>query len=108
MHQNQLEGIRGLQAQVTKAKSTSEDDPLNTSPAVSEVARKALAKASDACRRIGWFSFWAQLTLSIISACILLFSVAFTSQVGKSCPGLAALCITLVHACMHVLQKWTH
>ena len=67
-----------------QAKTSAEDDPLNTSPAVSEVARKALAKASDACRRIGWFSFWAQLTLSIISACILLFSVAFTSQVRHS------------------------
>ncbi|CAK0783593.1 hypothetical protein CVIRNUC_006792 [Coccomyxa viridis] len=79
-----LEDKHFVLAPITKAKSTSEDDPLNTSPAVSEVARKALAKASDACRRIGWFSFWAQLTLSIISACILLFSVAFTSQNGPA------------------------
>ncbi|CAL5220491.1 g2518 [Coccomyxa viridis] len=76
--------ISTRQATVARAKTSAEDDPLNTSPAVSEVARKALAKASDACRRIGWFSFWAQLTLSIISACILLFSVAFTSQNGPA------------------------
>ena len=32
-------------------------------------------------RRYGWISFWVQLTLSVVSAVILLFSVAFTSQV---------------------------
>jgi len=33
-------------------------------------------------QRYGWISFWVQLSLSVVSAVILLFSVAFTSQVG--------------------------
>ena len=57
-------------------------DPLDDTPAINEAARKALSKAAVACRRVGWFSFWTQLSLSIVSAGILLFSVAFTSQVG--------------------------
>jgi len=48
---------------------------------VSEAAKKALARATNAMRRVGWFSFWSQLTLSVVSAGILLFSAAFTSQV---------------------------
>ena len=65
-------------------------DPLDDTPAINEAARKALSKAAVACRRIGWFSFWTQLSLSIVSAGILLFSVAFTSQVRHSagCPDL--------------------
>jgi len=47
---------------------------------VSEAAKKALARAANAMRRVGWFSFWSQLTLSVVSAGILLFSAAFTSQ----------------------------
>jgi hypothetical protein len=31
--------------------------------------------------RYGWIGFWVQLTLSVVSGVILLFSVAFTSQV---------------------------
>lgn len=54
---------------------------MEISPAVSEAAKKALGRAAKACRQIGWFSFWTQLSLSIVSAGILLFSVAFTSQV---------------------------
>lgn len=46
-----------------------------------ETARKALARATFATKRYGWISFWVQLTLSVVSAVILLFSVAFTSQV---------------------------
>ena len=45
-------------------------------------ARRNLQSAAAACRRFGWIGFWSQLTLSIVSAIILLFSVAFTSQVG--------------------------
>lgn len=48
---------------------------------MSEVAKENLAKAANACRRYGWISFWTQLVLSTISAIILLFSLAFTSQV---------------------------
>jgi hypothetical protein len=35
-------------------------------------------------RRYGWLAFWIQLTLSIVSGVILLFSVAFTSQVRRA------------------------
>ncbi|KAI8464722.1 MAG: hypothetical protein J3K34DRAFT_388344 [Monoraphidium minutum] len=35
-------------------------------------------------RRYGWLAFWTQLTLSVVSGIILLFSVAFTSQVRAS------------------------
>jgi hypothetical protein len=52
-----------------------------------DVARKALAKATRATKRYGWLTFWVQLSLSVVSAVILLFSVAFTSQVSP-------------HACM--------
>ena len=45
-------------------------------------ARRNLQSAAAACRRFGWIGFWSQLTLSIVSAIILLFSVAFTAQVG--------------------------
>jgi hypothetical protein len=33
-------------------------------------------------RRYGWLAFWVQLSMSVVSGTILLFSVAFTSQVG--------------------------
>ncbi|KAK9846343.1 hypothetical protein WJX81_001955 [Elliptochloris bilobata] len=59
---------------------------VDSAVAVSEAAKKALARAANATRRVGWFSFWSQLTLSVISAGILLFSAAFTSQNG---PGVA-------------------
>lgn len=51
---------------------------------MSEVAKENLAKAANACRRYGWISFWTQLVLSTISAIILLFSLAFTSQNSPS------------------------
>eukprot|EP00891_Asterochloris_glomerata_P009103 jgi/Astpho2/9103/Aster-02756 len=47
-------------------------------------ARRNLQSAAAACRRFGWIGFWSQLTLSIVSAIILLFSVAFTSQNSPS------------------------
>ena len=80
-------------------------DPLDDTPAINEAARKALSKAAVACRRIGWFSFWTQLSLSIVSAGILLFSVAFTSQVRcmPFFPGLACLCCCLK---VGVQSKW--
>jgi len=46
-----------------------------------EAARASLAKATSSMKRYGWIGFWVQLTLSVVSAVILLFSVAFTSQV---------------------------
>lgn len=54
---------------------------VDSTAAVSEAAKKALARAANAMRRVGWFSFWSQLTLSVVSTGILLFSAAFTSQV---------------------------
>ena len=48
---------------------------------VTDLAKRALNCAANSTRQIGWFSFWTQLALSIVSAVILLFSVAFTSQV---------------------------
>lgn len=38
--------------------------------------------SSTSLRRWGWVSFWIQLALSLVSAVILLFSVAFTSANG--------------------------
>jgi hypothetical protein len=48
-----------------------------------EAARIALTRATVAVTSYGWGSFWIQLVLSLISAVILLFSVAFTSQVSS-------------------------
>lgn len=56
-----------------------------------QAARVALGRAANAVKRYGWFGFWAQLTLSVVSGVILLFSVAFTSQSGPK----AALYLTL-------------
>ena len=50
-------------------------------PKMADSARKALSRATRAVKRYGWFSFWVQLTLSVVSGVILLFSVAFTAQV---------------------------
>lgn len=50
-----------------------------------EAARRALSRATNAVRRYGWLSFWSQLALSVVGGVILLFSVAFTSQVRR-CP----------------------
>jgi hypothetical protein len=57
-----------------------------------EAARASLARATRALRRFGWVGFWAQLTLSVVGAVILLFSVAFTSLAGPR----ASLYLTLV------------
>jgi hypothetical protein len=53
----------------------------DSSGRLGEAARQSLAKATSAMRRYGWIGFWTQLTLSVVSGVILLFSVAFTSQV---------------------------
>ena len=66
--------------------------PQNTPERMGEAARKALTRATRAMTRYGWISFWTQLTLSVVSAVILLFSVAFTSQSGPR----ASLYLTLV------------
>ena len=72
-----------LSVQVTcAAGSASSNPPVQvTSASISEPARKNLTNAAAACRRFGWLSFWTQLVLSVVSAIILLFSVAFTSMV---------------------------
>ncbi|GAX82913.1 hypothetical protein CEUSTIGMA_g10339.t1 [Chlamydomonas eustigma] len=66
--------------------------PSSAPERMGEAARKALSRASSAMNRYGWISFWVQLTLSVVSAVILLFSVAFTSQSGPR----ASLYLTLV------------
>jgi len=48
-------------------------------------ARRNLKSASDALRRLGWFSFWSQLTLSVVSTFILIFSVSFSATVRCHC-----------------------
>ncbi|DBA90214.1 TPA: hypothetical protein ACH3X1_003514 [Trebouxia sp. C0004] len=71
--------------QVTCAAGSSSNPPVQvTAASISEPARKNLANAAAACRRFGWLSFWTQLVLSVVSAIILLFSVAFTSLNGPS------------------------
>jgi hypothetical protein len=59
----------------------------DSSGRLGEAARQSLAKATSAMRRYGWIGFWVQLTLSVVSGVILLFSVAFTSQVGNRAAG---------------------
>jgi hypothetical protein len=54
---------------------------------LSEPARAALLRASSAMRRYGWLAFWVQLSLSVISGVILLFSVAFTATVRPGWQG---------------------
>lgn len=49
---------------------------------IGDVAKRSLQIAANATGQVGWISFWTQLALSIVSAVILLFSVAFTSQNG--------------------------
>ena len=64
--------------------SNSNPDTPPPASVFSEAARKALFRAADSCRKVGWGSFWTQLALSIASAGILLFSVAFTAQNGPA------------------------
>eukprot|EP00878_Enallax_costatus_P003697 GHUV01003913.1.p1 GENE.GHUV01003913.1~~GHUV01003913.1.p1 ORF type:complete len:297 (+),score=49.75 GHUV01003913.1:198-1088(+) len=64
----------------------------DSSASLPEAARQSLAKATRAMSRYGWIGFWIQLTLSVVSGVILLFSVAFTSQSGPK----ASLYLTLV------------
>lgn len=66
--------------------------PEFPSDRMGEAARKALTRATTAVKRYGWISFWVQLTLSVVSGVILLFSVAFTSQSGPK----ASLYLTLI------------
>ena len=75
--------------QVTcSAGSAGSNPPVKvTSASISEPARKNLTNAAAACRRVGWLSFWTQLVLSVVSAIILLFSVAFTSMVRAASAG---------------------
>jgi hypothetical protein len=51
---------------------------------ISDSARRNLINAAVSCRKWGWISFWTQLVLSVVSAVILLFSVAFTAQNGPA------------------------
>jgi len=90
--------------QVTCAAGSSNSNPpvQVTSASISEPARKNLANAAAACRRFGWLSFWTQLVLSVVSAIILLFSVAFTSLV--SCLSLLSSILLFQHtpACTYL------
>ncbi len=74
----------GLRCSSSAQPATGSMDQLDT---VSEVARQNLKKAANACRRYGWISFWVQLVLNSVAAVVLLFSLAFTSQVrlGSRC-----------------------
>ena len=53
-----------------------------SSDALTDLARLNLRRAAVACRRYGWFGFWSQLILSVVSTVILMFSAAFTQQVS--------------------------
>lgn len=79
-------------AAVADAASASAPAPDDGLLDVSEVARQNLKKAANACRRYGWLSFWVQLVLNTVAAVVLLFSLAFTSQVWF------APCLALSHA----------
>lgn len=56
-------------------------DSSSGSRVLSDPARESLTRATGVLRRYGWLSFWTQGTLSTVSGAILLFSVAFTTQV---------------------------
>lgn len=70
---------------------------------VSEVARQNLKKAANSCRRYGWISFWVQLVLNSVAAVVLLFSLAFTSQVRQGSACCCALAGGCCWACPHAL-----
>lgn len=54
-----------------------------------DAAQKKMAHASKQFRKLGYFGFWSQLVLSVVSAVILVFSVAFTTTSQTSAgPGL--------------------
>lgn len=74
----------------------------SSSVRMTDAARKALQRATRAVQRYGWISFWVQLTLSVVSAVILLFSVAFTSQSGPR----ASLYLTLGGICAGFLSTF--
>lgn len=60
------------------------DEKVAESPEIkfSEKASQQLSRAIFALRRYGWLGFWAQLSLSLTSAVVLIFSVSFTAEVG--------------------------
>lgn len=108
---------RGASAPLPPRAAAAGVPPLGAPPAdVSEVARQNLKKAAIACRRYGWISFWVQLVLNTVAAIVLLFSLAFTSQVGtaedvsNAMPHLqhVATCGTLRHATRHHALTWHH
>ncbi|KAJ9531724.1 hypothetical protein QJQ45_021872 [Haematococcus lacustris] len=72
--------------------ATSSMDDQQVVERLGEAARNALIRATSAVKRYGWLSFWVQMTLSVVSGVILLFSVAFTSQTGPR----ASLYLTLI------------
>lgn len=71
---------------------------------LSEPAKAALSRAARAMRRYGWLAFWTQLTMSVVSGVILLFSVAFTSQVRWAC-GSAVCAVLLCVLCCSVCRR---
>jgi hypothetical protein len=79
--------VARLQPVAVRAAANSADASLTTpapgppTAALAEPARRNLKSASDALRRLGWFSFWSQLTLSVVSTFILIFSVSFSATV---------------------------
>lgn len=85
---------RSIPSEIVKAADASYaiTPDLPQEPRISEGARRALQRATGAVKRYGWISFWIQLSLSIVSGIILLFSVAFTSQSGPK----SALYLTLL------------
>jgi len=62
--------------------SPAASDPALDSSDAGEPAMRNLLTAADATRRFGWFSFWTQLTLSVISCVLFAFSVAFAPTAG--------------------------
>lgn len=77
-----ISNVSSTQAGVADGQPTYSAMPSVSADHIGEAARKALGKATTALKRYGWVSFWVQLTLSVVSGVVLLFSVAFTAQVG--------------------------
>lgn len=73
-------------------KLSTKDTPPTVAPVRDQIdpgdpAKRNLLTAAGATRRLGWASFWTQITLNVVSCILFVFSVAFapTVRVSPSC-----------------------
>lgn len=68
-------------------KLSTKDSPPLVAPVGEQIdpgdpAKRNLLTAASATRRLGWASFWTQLTLNVVSCILFVFSVAFAPTSG--------------------------